>query len=334
MNNPIVWHPQNPESSQMWHFMRFVEQHHPERFSDYTALHAWSVQYPARFWEALCQFYHLRFDKPPAATVNTYRHPLEAQWFQGAHFNVAEKLLSRNDDHLALIEVNERGDKRVFTYRELQHHVSSCAAGLKAAGVTTGDRVAAVMPNVAYTVIAMLATASIGAIWSSCSTDFGAQAAIDRLGQITPKILFVSDGHQYQGKTHSDMAKTREIVENIPSIEQVIICPAVPSTEKYPPLANATAWNDFIRPDNVLQYAILPFSHPLYILFSSGTTGKPKCIVHGAGGTLLQHLKELGLHTDLTPEDNLLFHTTCGWMMWNWMVSALALGTTLTLYDG
>lgn len=332
--NTAVWEPSKPESSRMWEFMRFLELRFHQHFLTYQELHAWSVQEPAHFWQSLCDFFGISFDTPPDAVLNHYQDMLDATWFAGATFNFAEKLLSRNDDHPALISINESGKREVVSYQELRQQVAQCAAGLQQAGIVAGDRVAAVMPNITFTIIAMLATASIGAIWSCCSPDFGANAAVDRLGQIEPKLLFACDGHEYQGKTHDASAKIQQISSMIPSLKQIVVCPIIHEQPDLMCLPNAVTWGDFLKPANDLIFTPLPFAHPLYILFSSGTTGKPKCIVHGAGGTLLQHIKELGLHTDLKAHDNLCFYTTCGWMMWNWMVSALALGTTLTLYEG
>ncbi|WP_133126829.1 acetoacetate--CoA ligase [Legionella nagasakiensis] len=330
----VVWQPKHPEASRMWQFMRFVEHIHQQKFVDYQQLHTWSVQQPALFWQALCEFFAIHFDKPTTEVLNHYSHMMEARWFTGATLNYAQRLLSQPGERIALICINEQGTREVLTYRELRHQVASCAAGLKKLGIGKGDRIAGFMPNVAYTIIIFLAAASIGAIWSSCSPDFGVPAAVDRLGQIAPKILFLCDGHQYHGKTHDNLAKANELTTLIPSLQHLVVCPLMNNTIH----ANATdktiLWNDFIQPTNELPFVSLPFAHPLYILFSSGTTGKPKCIVHSAGGALLQHIKELGLHTDLKPEDNLFFYTTCGWMMWNWMVSVLALGATLTLYEG
>ncbi|KTC99931.1 acetoacetate--CoA ligase [Legionella erythra] len=330
----IVWQPKHPETSRMWHFMRFAEQKHQCRFADYQALHHWSTTEPALFWQTLCDFLAFTFDTPPAQTVNDYQHFLEARWFEGATFNFAEKLLRRRDHHPALISLNEAGERQAISYQALYEAVAQCAAGLKQIGIKAGDRVAAIMPNVPMTIIAMLATASLGAIWSSCSPDFGAQAAIDRLGQVEPSVLFMSDGHQYMGKQHDAAAKIKAVCEAIPSLKHVILCPIIgsrPAVDVNIPLVN---WDDFLVESDVCDFVSLPFAHPLYILFSSGTTGKPKCIVHGAGGTLLQHLKELALHCNLDENSNLSFYTTCGWMMWNWMVSVLALGATLTLYEG
>ncbi len=332
--NTVVWTPKHPEASQIWQFMRFVESKHHQDVTNYQQLHTWSVQNPTLFWQSLCDFFNIHFDTPATQVLNHYNDMLDARWFTGATFNFAEKLLSREDEHPALISIDECGRRQVLSYKALKHQVTLCAAGLKQAGVVTGDRVGAIMPNVAYTIIAMLATASIGATWSSCSPDFGANAVVDRLGQIEPKILFVCNGHQYQGKIHNGFAKIQHITTMIPSITQLVICPIINDTANVESLSKAVAWDDFLRPATPLEFASLPFAHPLYILFSSGTTGKPKCIIHGAGGTLLQHIKELGLHTDIKPNDNLCFYTTCGWMMWNWMVSTLALGATLTLYEG
>ncbi len=329
-----VWNPSNPEKSRMSAFMRFVEQKHHQSFKNYNQLWAWSVAFPALFWQALCDYFELSFDTPAKTVVNNYHHLLDAVWFEGATFNFAEKLLSRNDDHPAIVSINEAGTRQVLSYKALRHEVARCAAGLKAAGVVKGDRVAALMPNVDLTVIIMLATASIGAIFSSCSPDFGADAALDRLGQIEPSVLFACDGHVYEGKHHDGVEKIKEMSASMPYLKNIIICPLINAVIDWSSLQNAVPWNDFLKPTETLLFTACPFAHPLYILFSSGTTGKPKCIIHGAGGTLLQHLKELGLHTDITASDNLFFYTTCGWMMWNWMVSVLALGATLTLYDG
>lgn len=332
--NKAVWTPNHPETSRMWQFMHFVEKTHQQHFESYQQLHTWSVQNSALFWQSLCDFFDIDFDTPATQVLNNYSDMLDASWFTGATFNFAEKLLSRNDDHPALISVDENGRRQVLSYNALTQQVAACAAGLKQAGVVMGDRVGAIMPNVTYTIIAMLATTSIGALWSSCSPDFGARAVVDRLGQIEPKVLFICDGHQYQGNVHDGLAKIEYISSMIPSIKTFVVCPIINDHLNVNTLPKAITWDNFLIPDTVLEFTSLPFAHPVYILFSSGTTGKPKCIIHGAGGALLQHIKELGLHTDIKPNDNLCFYTTCGWMMWNWMVSTLALGATLTLYEG
>jgi acetoacetyl-CoA synthetase len=233
--------------------------------------------------------------------------------------------------------LNERGERRELSWGTLRREVARVAAGLRRAGVVAGDRVAAYVPNVPEAVTGMLACASLGAIWSSCSPDFGAPAVLDRFGQISPKVLLVADGYYYGGKTIDCLSRVAELAEKLP-LEQVVV---IPYTRSRPPLESlgaaagrACLWESFGTPGAELSFAPLPFDHPLYVLFSSGTTGKPKCIVHGAGGTLLQHLKEHLLHTDLRSGDRLFYFTTCSWMMWNWLVSALASGTTLVLYDG
>lgn len=330
----ILWQPKQPEASNMWQFMRFVEKKYSLQFKDYQQLHRWSIKEPADFWQTLCDYFGLTFNTPAKEILNHYEHMLDAHWFNGARFNFAEKLLKRRDAHPALISVNEEGQREVLTYQQLYQAVARCAEALKEAGVLTGDRIAAIMPNVSYTIIAMLATTSLGAIWSSCSPDFGAQAIIDRLGQIKPKVLFACDGHQYLGKRHAAVAKIIEVSQAISSLSKLVICPILHEQLDLKTIRHALLWDDFLKPAKDCEFKALPFAHPIYILYSSGTTGKPKCIVHGAGGTLVQHLKELGLHTDLSSQDKLFFYTTCGWMMWNWMVSGLALGATLTLYEG
>ncbi|KTD41711.1 acetoacetate--CoA ligase [Legionella parisiensis] len=334
--NDILWKPKHPKKSRMWQFMEFAAKQNGQIFENYHELHTWSIKHPDSFWPTLCDFFHIQFDTAPYQILNHYHNDemINAHWFAGAQFNFAEKLLSRKDKHPALISLNEDNQKQVMSYEQLHDLVAQCAAGLKAIGVTAGDRVAALMPNTAHTIIAMLATTSLGGIWSSCSPDFGAQAAIDRLGQIDPKVLFICDGHQYQGKKHSGREKIKLLNDAISSLIQIVICPNINESIDISALPKAQHWKDFLRPANHCEFVAMPFEHPVYIMFSSGTTGKPKCIVHGAGGTLLQHIKELGLHTDLHAEDNLCFYTTCGWMMWNWTVSALALGATLTLYEG
>ena len=325
----LVWIPKHPETSRMWQFMRFVETNYHEPMADYQDLHQWSVANPA-----LTEYFKIRFDTPPTQIINDYHEMLDARWFDGATFNFAQQLLSRDDDHPALISIDEKGNRQVHSYHELRQQVAKCAAGLKKAGIVTGDRVGGVLPNTPYAVIAMLATASLGAIWSSCSPDFGAPAIIDRLGQLEPKLLFVCDGHEYHGKPHAGLTKIQELCEQIPSLTALVVCPVLNSDLTNFNQPKAITWDDLLQPATHIDFVSLAFAHPLYILFSSGTTGKPKCLIHSAGGTLLQHLKELGLHTDIKPQDNLCFYTTCGWMMWNWMVSSLALGATLTLYEG
>src|SRR5471032_1747076 len=260
-----------------------------------------------------------------------------AQWFPGATLNFAEHLLRRRDGHPAVVGVSEDGRRETLTHGELASQVAGLQKSLRAAGVGLGNRVAACMPNTWQTLVGMLATTSLGAIWSCSSPDFGTQGVIDRFGQIEPKVLITCAGYRYAGKGIDQTAKLNEILARLPSLEQLIIVPyARPQARvaDYQTQARVALWDDFYTPGGEPEFVAVPFDHPLYILYSSGTTGVPKCIIHGTGGVLLTHLKEHGLHADLSREDCLFYYTTCGWMMWNWLVSVLALGATAVLYDG
>ena len=318
-------------------FRRFINDRHALHLADYPALHAWSVEQREAFWQAIVDFFQIHFHAPAERVLREGPAMPDAQWFPGATLNFAEHLLRRRDGHPALVAIGEDGSREQLSHAQLAAHVAGLQRALQNAGVGIGDRVAAFMPNTWQTVVGMLATASLGATWSSCSPDFGTQGVIDRFGQIEPKVLIAAAGYRYTGKQIDLTDKLNEILPQLPSLERLVIVPYSrdeASPTDYKSVALTTLWQDFYQPGGAPQFTPVPFDQPLYILYSSGTTGVPKCIVHGVGGTLLQHVKELGLHTDLGPDDTLFYYTTCGWMMWNWLISGLALGATLVLYDG
>ena len=322
-----------------------------EQVGDYSSLYRWSVEHPEAFWPEVWRFCGVIAEehagRPPwdevVVGLDRMAPPdpeLGPRWFAGARLNFAENLLRYQDQHPALVFWNEQGRQRELSYSRLVDEVARVAAALKAHGIVAGDRVAGFLPNLPETVIAMLATASLGAIWSSCSPDFGANGVIDRFGQIRPRLLFCADGYWYAGKRIDSLARVREVRERVPEIERVVVVPYLADRPDLTGIRDAALWKEWLAADEPpaplsdFRPVRLPFDHPLYILYSSGTTGLPKCLVHGAGGTLLQHLKELVLHTDLRREDRIFYFTTCGWMMWNWLVSSLAVGATVILYDG
>ena len=338
MQQPL-WTPsaERIAATRMDAFRHFVNRRHSLSLPDYPALHAWSVAQREAFWQAIVEFFEVRLSQQPSRVLEEGPAMPSARWFPGASLNFAEQLLRRRDDHPALVAIGEDGSREQLSYAELAAHVAGLQRSLEAAGVGIGDRVAAFMPNTWQTLVGMLAATSLGATWSSCSPDFGTQGVIDRFGQIEPKVLIAAAGYRYAGKNIDLTAKLNEILERLPSLQQLIVVPysnPQAKTADFHSAAEVALWQDFYQPGGEPEFTPVPFDHPLYILYSSGTTGVPKCIVHGTGGVLLQHLKELGLHTDLGADDTLFYYTTCGWMMWNWLVSGLALGATLVLFDG
>ena len=337
MNQPL-WQPSADAiaASRMTAFMRAVESRFGVRLPDYAALYDWSIREPERFWRAVWTFCGVIATHQGDVVLEHGDRMPGARWFPQARLNFAANLLRRNDSDPAILFWGEDRVSSSITFAELHHEVSRLAQALRAAGVRAGDRVAAYMPNVPGTVIAMLAASSIGAIWSSCSPDFGVQGVLDRFGQIEPKILFCTDGYFYNGKTIELIDRLVEIARHLPSVQKVIVVPYTRSDPGIDAIPNSAMVHDFMAPfaARAIEFEQLPFDHPLYILYSSGTTGVPKCIVHGAGGTLLQHLKEHVLHVDVRRDDRMFYFTTCGWMMWNWLASALAAGCAILLYDG
>lgn len=337
MSTPL-WSPtpQQIADANLTRFTRLVRTQYGVAADSYAALHRWSIERADQFWQALWQFCGVVASQESAVVVTDFDDILAARWFPDARMNFAENLLQRRDDAQAIVFWNEQGFQRALTHAELYAQVSQVAAALKTLGVTAGDRVAGFMPNMPETIVAMLAATSLGAIWSSCSPDFGVRGIVDRFGQIEPKVLFTCDGYHYGGKTFDSLDRVREACQEIGSIEHVIVVPYLNESPTLSGLPGATTWTHVLaeHQPGTIDFAQLPFDHPVYILYSSGTTGVPKCIVHRAGGVLMKHLAEHVLHCDLRPTDRLFYFTTCGWMMWNWLASGLATGCTLVLYDG
>ena len=333
-----LWQPSKERRTQsnMYRFMNFINKRHGRDFEEYEPFHRWSIENIPDFWAAMWEFAGIIASTPYSKVVDDLNKMPGARWFIDARLNFAENLLRHRDDQIALTFKGEARDSVRMTYRQLYSEVARVAISLKEAGVLVGDRVVGFMPNMPQSIIAMLAAASIGATWSSCSPDFGIKGVLDRFGQIKPKILFTADGYFFKGKEIDSLERISKISKELPSIEKVIV---VPYTQQNPDLRHipdAIHYADFLtpEPDPEINFEQLPFDHPLYIMYSSGTTGLPKCMVQSAGGILIHHIKELMLHTDLKREDTIFYFTTCGWMMWNWLTSSLSVGATLVLYDG
>ncbi|MHB8828560.1 MAG: acetoacetate--CoA ligase [Syntrophales bacterium] len=334
----LLWQPSEEriKNSNMYRFMAFVKERYGKDFKDYSSLHEWSVNNIVDFWGAAWDFLGIKASRKYDKVIEDDKKMPGANWFPGARLNFAENLLRYRDDRVALVFRGEDRQPVKMTYAELYAEVARLAKSLKDCGVGPGDRVAGFMPNMIETVAAMLAATSIGAVWSSSSPDFGIKGVLDRFGQIKPKVLFAADGYFFKGKSLETLSRVSEIIKALPTIEKVVI---VPYTQKDPDIAflqNAVLYKDFRSAESGLEidFAQLPFDHPVYIMYTSGTTGLPKCMVQSAGGILINQMKEMVLHTNVTRDDTIFYFTTCGWMMWNWLVSALAVGPKIILYDG
>lgn len=333
-----LWTPtsERVENSNIMRFIEVVNRSYALGITNYHELYQWSIDYREDFWKLVWEFGGVISSKSCERILDDQPGMIGAKWFVGSELNFAQNLLRFRDDRTAIVFKGEGLPTARISYADLYDQVARLAKSLRDAGIRMGDRIAGYVPNITETIVAMLATTSIGAIWSSCSPDFGVKGVMDRFGQIEPRILFTADGYFYNGKSHDSLTKISEVTQQTPSIEKVIV---IPYTNKAPDLSKVPKgilYGDFLSDESglELEFQQTPFDHPLYIMYSSGTTGLPKCMVHGAGGTLLQHLKEHILHCDLKREDKIYYFTTCGWMMWNWLVSALAVGATVLLYDG
>ena len=333
----LVWEPteERKKNANITSFIGFVNKRHKQNFHSYKDLYDWSVEEIPDFWASVWDFVEVKASKSYEMVVDDVTKMPGAKWFTGARLNFAENLLRYRDNRPAFVFKGETEKSASMSYAELYNSVGRLAESLREMGLKPGDRVAAYMPNMMETAVAMLATTSIGAVWSSCATDIGPGAAIDRFGQIEPKILFTVDGYFYKGKAFDSLSSVAEIVKEIPSIEMVVVARYREEKPDIGRIRNSAYYDDFLsRGTPEIRFEQLAADHPVFIMFSSGTTGKPKCIVQGAAGILVNQLKELIIHTDLKRDDVHFFITTCSWMMWNWMLTSLATGNTIILYDG
>lgn len=333
----LLWTPSEAQiqDSNMYRFMAGVNRKYKTNFTTYPELWQWSVDNIAAFWAEMWEFAGVIASRPYDEVIDDAARMPGARWFSGARLNFAENLLRYRDDRTAIVFRGEDQVRRRLTYAELYREVARTAKSLRALGLQPGDRVVGFMPNMPESIIAMLAATSLGASWSSCSPDFGIKGVLDRFGQIQPRVLFTADGYFFKGKRIDSLERISEILKQIGTVEKVVVVPYTTDSPDISGVPAAVLFRDFQAEDaGDIEFAQLPFDHPLYIMYSSGTTGLPKCMVQGAGGILLHQMKEHLLHTDLRREDHIFYFTTCGWMMWNWLTCALSVGATLLLYDG
>ncbi len=334
-----IWTPSTDRISctNMHAFMQRINANHGQQFTEYEQLWKWSVDHVAEFWKEMWELLEVKHSQPFDDVIDDPKKMPGANWFSGARLNFAENLLRFNDDQTAIVFRGEgMTESRTITHAQLYQEVAQVAQAMRGRGIVAGDRVVGFMPNLPETIVAMLAATSIGAIWSSCSPDFGVNGVLDRFERLEPKLLFCADAYRYGEKTHDCLAKVAGILSNLSAHPDVIVVPYIEDRADITSLPSAVHYQDFKSKDEnlTITFEQLPFDHPLYIMFSSGTTGLPKCIVQSAGGILLNQLKEHVLHVDLKRDDRIFYFTTCGWMMWNWLVAGLGVGATLILFDG
>jgi len=332
-----LWQPSEPriKNTNMYRFMTLVNDRFNKEFTEYTGLWEWSVENLEDFWSTAWEFLDIKASVPYTKAIENPDKMPGAKFFTNSKLNFAENLLQFRNDKPALVFRGEDSVRRTLTYNQLYDEVAKTAASLKAMGIAKGDRVVGFVPNMPESIIAMLAAASLGAIWSSCSPDFGIKGVLDRFGQTRPRVLFTADGYFFKGKPLDSIQRIAGIVEELPSIEKIVVIPYTTTKPDISALPNAVHFADFKDPNATqIEFTQLDFDDPLYIMYSSGTTGLPKCMVQSGGGVLLHQKKELVLHTDLTEADTIFYFTTCGWMMWNWLTCSLSVGATLVLFDG